>query len=83
MGLIYGFLIYVGFFLVKAVVVGLYTVRPDERAVITSFGRAQRLGGEVQEGDLSADEKNRYKYPKLKVKGPGRSVLQVAVAKSA
>lgn len=70
-GLLYGFLLYLGFFLLKAILVGFYTVKPDERAVISSFGRAQRLSGEVRDADLDTAEKERYRYPKLKVKRPG------------
>lgn len=54
----------------RVVARGLYTVRPDERAVVTSFGRAQRLAGEQDEG-LSEDEKERYNYPNVRVVPPG------------
>ena len=36
-----GILIY---FVVRVLIRGFYTVKPDERAVMTSFGRAQRIG---------------------------------------
>ena len=36
-----GFVLYVVF---RVLIRGFYTVKPDERAVVTSFGRAQRLG---------------------------------------
>ena len=46
---------------------GFYTVRPDERAVLTSFGRAVRLPTDAGSGDpsLSEDEQERYDYPQL------------------
>jgi regulator of protease activity HflC (stomatin/prohibitin superfamily) len=55
---------------------GFYTVGPNERAVITSFGRAQRVGKATTLNDpisasLSAEEASRYSYPQVKVVGPG------------
>ena len=50
----------------------LYTVRPDQRAVVTNFGAAQRLKGEpVVDPMLSEDEQERYDYPQIRVVGPG------------
>ncbi|MCB0332757.1 MAG: SPFH domain-containing protein [Bdellovibrionales bacterium] len=74
--LILGFVAYLAFFLVKALFVGFYTIRPDERGVLTSFGRAQRLStlaesAQMNDPSLEGDEKDRYNYPKLKVKQPG------------
>ncbi|BCU07640.1 SPFH domain-containing protein [Allochromatium tepidum] len=49
-----------------------YTVKPDERAIITSFGRAQRIGRLMVEDDsLTDEEKQRYRFPRLQVIGPG------------
>ncbi|MDA3875435.1 MAG: SPFH domain-containing protein, partial [Kiritimatiellae bacterium] len=50
-----------------------YTVRPNERAVITSFGRARRLPGEpeVSTTPSSDGDPARYEYPALQVNGPG------------
>ena len=51
---------------------GLYTVRPNERAVLTSFGRAERLpGGDAPDPQLSQEEQDRYRYPRLRVIAPG------------
>jgi regulator of protease activity HflC (stomatin/prohibitin superfamily) len=55
---------------------GFYTVAADERAVKTSFGRAQRLNGQTTLDTplaevLREDEKRRYAYPQLRVIGPG------------
>jgi regulator of protease activity HflC (stomatin/prohibitin superfamily) len=56
----------------KILLRGLYTVRPDERAVITTFGRVQRLpGGRVSDPSLSDDEQERYRYPAIRVIQPG------------
>ena len=52
----------------------LYTVRPDQRAVVTSFGAAEKLNAAPQDSDDSEsdpEEKNRYDYPQLRVIGPG------------
>lgn len=60
---------------VRVLITGFYIVRPDQRAVLTSFGRAERLPDEmVDKADdphLSADERNRYVYPRVRVVRPG------------
>ncbi|MCC5845984.1 MAG: SPFH domain-containing protein [Verrucomicrobia bacterium] len=70
----------VGFFiglllygLYRALLSGFYTVKPNERAVITSFGRARRLPGEPKVSDAVSTEEdaNRYSYPALQVIVPG------------
>ncbi len=69
-GLFIGLLLYG---LYRALLSGFYTVRPNERAVITSFGRARRLPGEPQVSTTpsSDGEPARYAYPALQVIGPG------------
>ena len=70
---------FIGFcvFTVIAVVVrGFFTVEQNERAVITTFGKAQRLPNvttlESPIADhLTEDYRQRYKYPQLRVIGPG------------
>jgi regulator of protease activity HflC (stomatin/prohibitin superfamily) len=58
--------------LVVVLAKGFYTVRPDERAVLTTFGRAERLpGGEGSELHLSREEQDRYQHPPLRVVAPG------------
>lgn len=49
----------------------LYTVRPDQRAVVTSFGAAHCLPSSEPDTNLSSDEQDRYDYPQLEVIGPG------------
>lgn len=61
---------------VRFVVRAFYTVGPNERAVLTSFGRAQRLGTATTLDDpmaatLRAEESGRYVYPQVRVVGPG------------
>ncbi len=72
-GCILGF---VAWFLVRYLVAGLYTVNQNERAVKTSFGRAQRIGTATTLDDpisesLSPDEKSRYAFPQVRVIPPG------------
>ncbi|QEF99878.1 SPFH domain / Band 7 family protein [Stieleria maiorica] len=74
LGLMMGIIIY-SFF--RCIVGGFYTVSPDQRAIVTSFGKAQRLEGmQVADGDadsdgLSDEEHQRYEYPQVRVVGPG------------
>jgi regulator of protease activity HflC (stomatin/prohibitin superfamily) len=64
-----GLLVYLLF---KVFVRALYTVKPNERAVITSFGRAQRIGDSfVTDDSLNDEEKQRYQFPVLRTIGPG------------
>ncbi len=67
---------FIAWFLVRYLFAGLYTVNQNERAVKTSFGRAERVGktttlsDPISEG-LTEDEKQRYVYPQLRVIPPG------------
>jgi len=72
-GIIIGF---VGWFMLRYIVTSFYTVNQNERAVKTSFGRAQRLGRatvlELPMGEaLRPDERDRYDWPQLHVIRPG------------
>jgi regulator of protease activity HflC (stomatin/prohibitin superfamily) len=59
-------------FVVVRILIGcLYTVRPDQRAVVTSFGAVQKLPEKVASAPLSDDEQERYDYPQVRVVGPG------------
>jgi regulator of protease activity HflC (stomatin/prohibitin superfamily) len=67
---------FVAWFLVQYLVAGLYTVNQGERAVKTSFGRAQRMDSLTTLDDpiaesLTADQKSRYSYPQVRVIMPG------------
>ncbi len=68
---------FTAWFLVRYLIAGLYTVNQNERAVKTSFGRAQRLADStttlndpISEG-LDEDERQRYAWPQLRVIPPG------------
>ena len=67
-----GFLLW---FFVRYGVLGFYTVGPNERAVISTFGRAQRTGTSTLEDPMAQtlrpDERERYAYPQVRVIGPG------------
>ena len=68
-GMIAGF---IAWFLVRYLVAGLYTVDQNERAVKTSFGRAERVGALTTLDDpiseaLAQDERERYRYPQVRV----------------
>jgi len=62
-------------FVLRVLVRGFYTVSPNERAVVTTFGRAPRVGdGQPSippDVALSPDEQARFAYPQLRVTGPG------------
>src|SRR2546422_4412 len=66
----------VAWFLVRYLVAGVYTVDQNERAVKTSFGRAERVGAATTLQDpiaenLRQEEKERYSYPQVRVIPPG------------
>lgn len=55
---------------------GFYTIGPNERAVLCTFGRAQRLNEQTTLTDpiseaLNVEERERYCYPQVRVIGPG------------
>ncbi len=72
--LIWGFVIYLVF---RFVATGFYVVQQNERAVKTRFGKAQRLGNASTldiphfADALSEEERERYRFPQLKVIRPG------------
>ena len=59
----------------RVLISAFYVVRPDQRAVLTSFGRADRLSEQSPDKSddptLSADERQRYIYPTVRVIQPG------------
>src|SRR5215212_4934502 len=72
-GCIIGF---VAWFLVSYLAAGMFTVEQNERAVKTSFGRAERIKNLTTLEDpvseaLNSDEKERYRNPQLRVIPPG------------
>jgi len=72
-GLLFGIAIYL---IGRALLTGFYTVAPNERAVLTSFGRAHRVRGQTTldtplADHLSEADRQRYNYPQLEVIPPG------------
>lgn len=64
------------YFLVRCVLSGFYTIGPNERAVKTTFGRAQRFSNlrtsaQPLAEKLTEEEKQRYNFPVVHVIGPG------------
>jgi len=73
LGCLVGFALW---FVVRCLVMGFYTVNQSERAVKTSFGRAERVGDATTLQDpiaqaLAPDERQRYCYPQVRVIHPG------------
>jgi regulator of protease activity HflC (stomatin/prohibitin superfamily) len=67
---------FVAWFLVRYLAAGLFTVNQNERAVKTSFGRAERIGTATTLDDpvaehLRPEERERYCYPQVRVIPPG------------
>jgi len=63
-------------FVVRCLAGGIYTVDQNERALKTTFGRADRIAGATTVTDpisatLNDDEKQRYNYPQVRVVMPG------------
>jgi hypothetical protein len=72
-GCVFGFC---AWFVVRCLVMGFYTVDQSERAIKTSFGRAERVGTATTLDDpiaqsLTAEERPRYCYPQVRVIHPG------------
>lgn len=66
----------IAWFLLRYLAGGIYTIDQNERAVKTSFGRAERIPGATTLNDpisagLDAEEKQRYQYPQVRVIMPG------------
>ena len=80
LGFLIGFFVW---FIVRVVVGGIFTVDQNERAVKTSFGRAERLPGDKTTlddpiaGFLAEDERARYIYPQVRVILPGGPYLKM------
>ncbi|MBY0502359.1 MAG: SPFH domain-containing protein [Bryobacteraceae bacterium] len=62
-------------FVLRVILLGIYTVDQNERAVKTVFGRAERLPGTTLDHPIAAllrdEEKPRYTYPQVRVIPPG------------
>jgi regulator of protease activity HflC (stomatin/prohibitin superfamily) len=77
---LFGFLVW---FFLRCIAGGIYTVNQNERAVKTSFGRAERIPGAFTTSDpisdpLNDEEKQRYKYPQVRVIMPGGPYFKIS-----
>ena len=66
----------IAWFFVRYVLTGFYIIDQNQRAVVTSFGRAHRLGTATTSDlpisdSLDEEEKQRYAYPQVRVVQPG------------
>ena len=77
MTIIYGIVAgFAAWCVVRLLVTGFYTVDQNERAVVTTLGRAERVGDKTTVDDpisdsLNKDEMERYDYPQVRVVQPG------------
>lgn len=71
------FLGIIAWLIIRIIITGFYVVEQNERAVKTVFGRAQRVGQTTTLDNpdffnsLTADERERYNFPQLRVIKPG------------
>lgn len=66
----------IAYLLVRTLITGFFTVEQNERAVVSTFGRAERIDGKTTLDDpisesLPPEDRERYIYPQLRVIGPG------------
>src|ERR1700726_1576289 len=71
-----------GFLFSYCLLGGLYTINQNERAVVTNFGKAERIGSATSldlpsAENLRPEEKERYVYPQVRVIGPGGPYLRM------
>ena len=79
-------------FIIRCLISGFYIVEQNERAIVTTFGRAPRLGDATTlndpiSSDLRPEEKERYVYPRVQItpaglhfKFPWQKVYKVTIA---
>ena len=72
----------IAFLLIYCLLGGVYTVNQNERAVVTNFGRAERIGRKstldlpIAE-HLAPEHRERYDYPQIRVISPGGPYLRL------
>jgi regulator of protease activity HflC (stomatin/prohibitin superfamily) len=70
------------FLVIYCLLGGVYTINQNERAVLTNFGRAERIGKKTSldspiAENLNPEERERYVYPQVRVIGPGGPYLRM------
>jgi Membrane protease subunits, stomatin/prohibitin homologs len=78
-GIVFGV---IAFLLIYCLLGGVYTVNQNERAVVTNFGRAERIGKKTTlelpiAEYLTPEHRARYEYPQIRVIGPGGPYLRM------
>src|SRR5258708_7716290 len=78
-GIVFGV---IAFLLVYCLLGGVYSVTQNERAVVTNFGRAERIGKKTTldlpiAEYLTPENRERYEYPQIRVIGPGGPYLRM------
>src|SRR5260370_30599626 len=78
-GIVFGV---IAFLLVYCLLGGVYSVTQNERAVVTNFGRAERIGKKTTldlpiAEYLTPENRERYEYPQIRVLGPGGPDLRM------
>src|SRR5258708_11931882 len=78
-GIVFGV---IAFLLVYCLLGGVYSVPQNERAVVTNFGRAERIGKKTTldlpiAEYLTPENRERYEYPQIGVIGPGGPYLRM------
>src|SRR5260221_12429279 len=73
LGIVFGV---IAFLLIYCLLGGVYTVTQNERAVVTNFGRTERIGRKTTldlpiAEDLTPENRERYQYPQIRVIGAG------------
>ena len=73
---------FIAFLAIYCLLGGIYTVNQNERAVVTNFGKAERIGRQTtlslpQAEMLTSEEKERYVYPQVRVVQPGGPYLRL------
>ncbi|MBF0542858.1 MAG: SPFH domain-containing protein [Candidatus Riflebacteria bacterium] len=77
MGALFGVIAgFIGWFLVRYLLAGIFTVDQNELAVLTTFGKAHRISERTTLDDpmsksLSDEERERYAFPKVEIIRPG------------
>jgi regulator of protease activity HflC (stomatin/prohibitin superfamily) len=72
----------IGFLIFYCLLGGVYTIDQNERAVVTNFGKADRIGSKSSldvpiAEHLRPEERERYVYPQVRVIGPGGPYLRM------
>src|SRR6266478_5957256 len=78
-GIVFGV---IAFLLIYCLLGGVYTVNQNERAVVTNFGRAERIGKKTTldlpiAEYLTPENRERYEYPQVRVISPGGPYLRM------